>query len=154
VSHTPLLWIGQEWAASTPFLYFTDHNTELGRLVNQWEPDIARQEDSAMAEWRTKLADQVEFQQFMQWLFFTQWQALRRYANQRDIQIIGDIPIFVAYDSADVWANPDLFFLDQSGNPTVIAGVPPDFLARLASAGATHSIAGVTISPGISFVPF
>ena len=55
--------------------------------------------------------------------------ACRRYANQRGVRIIGDIPIFVAYDSADVWANPDLFFLDASGQPTVVAGVPPDYFS-------------------------
>jgi 4-alpha-glucanotransferase len=101
-----------------------------GAPWNQWEPAIAQRQASAITEWRAKLADRVRFQQFLQWLFFSQWEDLKRYANGRDIQIIGDIPIFVAFDSADVWANPDLFSLDADGNPTVIAGVPPDYFSQ------------------------
>jgi 4-alpha-glucanotransferase len=71
----------------------------------------------------------VRSQVFRQWLFFRQWSALREHAHQNGIQIIGDIPIFVAHDSADVWANPDLFFMDRKGNPTVVAGVPPDYFS-------------------------
>ncbi len=100
-----------------------------GAAWNQWDPLIARREPDAVAEWQVKLADRVRFQQFLQWLFFTQWLAVKRYANERNIQIIGDIPIFVAYDSADVWANRDLFYLDADGNPTVVAGVPPDYFS-------------------------
>ncbi len=100
-----------------------------GAPWNQWEPAIAQREPAAVGEWQSKLADRVRFQQFLQWIFFDQWQALKQYANARDIQIIGDIPIFVAYDSADVWANPDLFYLDAQGNPTVVAGVPPDYFS-------------------------
>ena len=59
-----------------------------------------------------------------------QWLALKKYANDKDIKIIGDIPIFVAFDSADVWANPELFYLDENGKPTVIAGVPPDYFSE------------------------
>src|SRR6266508_6580470 len=65
----------------------------------------------------------------MQFMFFEQWRRLKAYANERGIQIIGDIPIFVAYDSADVWANRNLFELDDDGNPTVVAGVPPDYFS-------------------------
>lgn len=95
----------------------------------QWEPALAQRQPAALAEWRAKLGEKVRFQQFLQWKFFTQWAELKRYANGRDIQIIGDIPIFVAHDSADVWANPELFYLDAQGNPTVIAGVPPDYFS-------------------------
>jgi 4-alpha-glucanotransferase len=101
-----------------------------GAAWNQWDRPIAQRQAGAMAEWRSKLIDRVRFQQFLQWQFFSQWEDVKRYANGRDIQIIGDIPIFVAYDSADVWANPDLFYLDADGNPTVIAGVPPDYFSR------------------------
>ena len=66
---------------------------------------------------------------FYQFIFFRQWHALKTYANERGIQIIGDIPIFVAYDSADVWAHPELFYLDDEGQPTVVAGVPPDYFS-------------------------
>jgi 4-alpha-glucanotransferase len=100
-----------------------------GAPWNQWDRAIARREDAAVDRWRTEQAEQIRFQEWLQWLFFKQWQQVREYANARDIKIIGDIPIFVAFDSADVWANTDLFFLDEAGDPTVIAGVPPDYFS-------------------------
>ena len=66
---------------------------------------------------------------FIQFLFFRQWGDLKRHANERGIQLIGDLPIFVSSDSADVWANPDLFHLDEHRQPTVVAGVPPDYFS-------------------------
>ena len=96
---------------------------------NEWDPAIAKRQPKALQQWRKKLADRIEFHQFNQWLFFTHWLDIKKYANEHNIKIIGDIPIFVAYDSADVWGNRDLFFLDQDGNPTVVAGVPPDYFS-------------------------
>ena len=78
---------------------------------------------------RKENAESVLRYSFYQFLFFRQWNKLRAYANGRDIQIIGDIPIFIAYDSADAWANPELFFLDENSLPTVVAGVPPDYFS-------------------------
>lgn len=75
-------------------------------------------------------AQQALDQQFIQFVFFRQWRALRRYCNERGIQILGDIPIFVSHDSADVWANPEMFDLDDSGAPRTIAGVPPDYFSE------------------------
>jgi 4-alpha-glucanotransferase len=100
-----------------------------GAPWNQWEAEIRKRESEALDEWRTKLAERIRFHQFNQWIFFSHWLDVKRYANERDIKIIGDIPIFVAYDSADVWANPDLFYLDEEGNSTVVAGVPPDYFS-------------------------
>ena len=74
----------------------------------------------------TALRTSIRRYSFYQFLFFRQWNKVRAYAHEKGIQIIGDIPIYVAYDSADVWAHPDLFFLDEGGSPTVVAGVPPD----------------------------
>ena len=82
-----------------------------------------------MNEQGSRLSNETEFHAYMQWQFFTQWRALKAHANARGIQIIGDIPIFVAYDSADVWANHAFFELDAQGNPTVVAGVPPDYFS-------------------------
>ncbi len=81
--------------------------------------------------WREKTAlpRDVRENKFIQFEFFREWNSLRRYCNERGIQIIGDIPIFVAHDSADVWANPELFDLDENGNPKTIAGVPPDYFS-------------------------
>ncbi|MCA9934453.1 MAG: 4-alpha-glucanotransferase [Ardenticatenaceae bacterium] len=106
--------------------YHADHE---GGVWNTWPADIARREPAAMKQWSEKLAEEVSRHKFLQFLFFRQWLALKQYANERDIQIVGDIPIFVAYDSADVWANPDLFFLNEDGSPQFIAGVPPDYFS-------------------------
>jgi 4-alpha-glucanotransferase len=103
-----------------------------GATWNAWDPPIARREPAAVSEWGRRLSgdpSETEFHAYMQWLFFRQWRALKQYANERDIQIIGDIPIFVAYDSADVWAHREIFELDAQGNPTVVAGVPPDYFS-------------------------
>jgi len=100
-----------------------------GTNWNAWEPAIARRDPSVIGEWASRLSYQTEFQAYMQFMFFEQWRRLKAYANERGIQIIGDIPIFVAYDSADVWANRNLFELDDDGNPTVVAGVPPDYFS-------------------------
>jgi 4-alpha-glucanotransferase len=100
-----------------------------GAPWNEWEAEIRTRQPQALVAWRERLGDRIRFQQFIQWQFLRQWLDVKRYANERDIQIIGDIPIFVAYDSADVWANPELFFLDPDGNPTVVAGVPPDYFS-------------------------
>lgn len=91
-----------------------------------WPEPLRLRDKSALQEAQSDLAESMMRFAFYQFLFFRQWNKLRAYANERGIQIIGDIPIFVAYDSADVWAHPELFFLDKKGNPTVVAGVPPD----------------------------
>src|SRR5512145_3435027 len=100
-----------------------------GAVWNTWEPEIANCDPDAMIHWKHNLNSQVQLHAYMQFLFFRQWSALKQYANELGVQIIGDIPIFVAYDSADVWANRELFFLDEAGNPTVVAGVPPDYFS-------------------------
>jgi len=106
--------------------HFVDHQ---GGVWNSWPRPIRQREPAAMAEWSDKLAKQISYQKFIQFLFFDQWFRLKNYANEKGIKIIGDMPIFVAFDSSDVWANPDLFYLDESGAATVIAGVPPDYFS-------------------------
>jgi len=94
-----------------------------------WEPALARRDAAALAAARRTHAERMHFWQFCQWRFFRQWAALKGYANGQGVQIIGDTPIFIAYLSAEVWANQHLFELDESGRPTVVAGVPPDFFS-------------------------
>ncbi|MCA9927413.1 MAG: 4-alpha-glucanotransferase [Anaerolineales bacterium] len=106
------------------------HMHDNGGVWNTWPRPIAMREPAAMQDWSEKLADDIALHKFLQFIFFRQWLELKAYANNKDIQIIGDIPIFVAFDSADVWANPDLFYLDDNGKPTVIAGVPPDYFSE------------------------
>ncbi len=100
-----------------------------GGAWSSWPDEVKKREAQAMADARQPLASSILRFSFYQFLFFRQWNALRKYANEKGIKIIGDIPIFVASDSADVWANPELFFLDEYGNPTVVAGVPPDIFS-------------------------
>ncbi len=95
-----------------------------------WEPRLARREKRALAKATVELGDDIEFWRFCQWSFFRQWRKLKQYANERGIQIIGDIPIFIAYQSAEVWARQDLFELGADSRPTVVAGVPPDFFSE------------------------
>ncbi len=100
-----------------------------GGAWNGWDPALRARKKTALTKAKKEQAVNIERFSFYQFLFFRQWTRLRKYANEKGIQIMGDIPIFVAYDSADVWANPDLFFLDEAGNPTVVAGVPPDLFS-------------------------
>src|SRR5437667_11057457 len=83
-----------------------------------------------MTKAKRELDEEIRFQKFIQLLFFKQWATVRQAAAARGLQILGDVPIYVAGDSADVWANRDLFQLDENGEPTVVAGVPPDYLSE------------------------
>jgi 4-alpha-glucanotransferase len=101
-----------------------------GKAWSDWDACLASRKKDALAKARKDLADEIAFHQFCQWLFDEQWHDVRSYANQKGIRVLGDIPIFVAYDSADVWAHQDLFALDSKGHPTVISGVPPDYFSE------------------------
>ncbi|TDX45521.1 4-alpha-glucanotransferase [Orenia marismortui] len=101
-----------------------------GRPWTEWDEEIKFREDSAMDKYKEELKDTIEFHKFMQYLFFKQWTAVKDYANEKDIKIVGDIPIFVAFDSADAWSNPEIFYFDENLNPTKVAGVPPDFFSE------------------------
>ncbi len=101
-----------------------------GRPWYEWEPDIRSRRPDALNRWRDWVAEGVRFHEFVQYAFDLQWRELRETCKERGIRLIGDIPIFVAHDSADVWAHPDLYFLDTEGWPVVMAGVPPDFFSE------------------------
>ncbi len=100
-----------------------------GGAWNGWNKSIRTRKQSAMDKARKENQESVQRYSFYQFLFFRQWNKVRAYANELDIKIVGDIPIFIAYDSADAWANPELFFLDEDSLPTVVAGVPPDYFS-------------------------
>ena len=101
-----------------------------GQAWNTWDEPLRSRDKDALETAKNDLSDDIDKQKVWQWLFYEQWLAVKAYANERDIQVIGDIPIFIAYDSADAWANPELFYFDDAGNPTVIAGVPPDYFSE------------------------
>ncbi len=94
-----------------------------------WEPGLARRDKTALSTATLALTKEIEFWRFCQWCFFRQWRKLKHYANERGVQIIGDMPIFVAYQSADVWSRQELFELGEDKMPTVVAGVPPDYFS-------------------------
>ena len=96
----------------------------------EWDPKLARREAKAIERAREELVDDIGFWRFTQFLFFRQWQEVREAAHARSIRILGDVPIYVAWDSADVWGNRELFELDAKGYPTVVAGVPPDYFSE------------------------
>lgn len=97
---------------------------------HRWDNEIALRKASALEKVRRELCDEIEFWKFAQWCFARQWTNVKLYANERGIQIIGDIPIFIAYQSADVWSHPELFYLDEKRKPSVVAGVPPDYFSK------------------------
>lgn len=100
-----------------------------GKSWLEWEEEYRIPTDETKEELKKQLASDIGYYQFLQFLFFTEWHSLKKYANEHGVQIIGDIPIFVSMDSADVWANQHLFQLDSKGYPLAVAGVPPDYFS-------------------------
>lgn len=97
-----------------------------GKSWDQWAEDIRLRWGYSMEYYQQELYFEIEFYEYLQFLFFEQWRKLKEYANSRGVRIIGDIPIYVAYDSADAWAHPELFQFDEQRRPTAVAGCPPD----------------------------
>ena len=97
-----------------------------GKPWSEWAEDIRLRWQNALDYYRRELYFEIEFQEYMQFKFYEQWAKLKAYANKKGIRIIGDIPIYVAMDSADTWANPGLFKLDENNEPAQVAGCPPD----------------------------
>lgn len=109
------------------FLALKEHFN--GSLWVEWPEDVRHRREDSLNHYRSTLAEKILKEKFLQFLFFRQWIELRKYCNDRQIQIIGDIPIYVNYDSADVWAQPDIFKLDEDRRPVFVAGVPPDYFS-------------------------
>jgi 4-alpha-glucanotransferase len=95
-----------------------------------WPREIRLRERPAVEALKTRLADRIERERFIQFVFARQWARLKHYCNGKGIRIIGDLPIYVSYDSADAWSNPEIFKLDAEGRPTTVAGVPPDYFSK------------------------
>ncbi|WP_305042565.1 4-alpha-glucanotransferase [Geoalkalibacter sp.] len=99
------------------------------RPWNLWPADLRHRDPQALTQAAEELAAELHWRKYTEFVFFTQWFALKDYANARGVQILGDIPIFVSFDSVDVWANQPLFHLDEEGDPLIVAGVPPDYFS-------------------------
>jgi 4-alpha-glucanotransferase len=112
-------------------LFMALRDTFEGASWHTWEPDIAKAKPEAKEQWRQKLSDEINFHKYLQFEFFRQWSELKRYANLHHIHIIGDIPIYVAHNSVDVWAHRDIFAIDEeTGEAALMAGVPPDYFSE------------------------
>ncbi len=113
---------------------FLSENTQkdyfFGGVWSTWPKELVKREPEALKQWTKKLGRSIDCCKFQQFEFFQEWFSLKKYANEKNIKIIGDIPIFVAYDSADTWANPRNFYMNEEGFPTIIAGVPPDYFSK------------------------
>lgn len=125
----------QKFIASNPWLedyaLFMALRDYFGGLPwNRWEKPIVLREVRARQYYKNLLAEAIEYHFFVQYVFFTQWLALKGYANEQGVKIIGDLPIFVSYDSSDAWSSPHLFELDEKGSPLKVAGVPPDYFSE------------------------
>ena len=110
-------------------LFMALETTHEGQPWWNWAPALRDRDAAALATARARHDDEVKFWSFVQWCYDNQLSELKRYANQRGIAIMGDLPIFIAHHSADCWARPDLYFLDERAQPTVVAGCPPDAMA-------------------------
>ncbi|MCU7525685.1 MAG: 4-alpha-glucanotransferase, partial [Ignavibacteria bacterium] len=111
-------------------LFMAVKDYHKGRVWAEWPEDIAFRKRAAIKEWTAKLEQEVTFYKFIQFFFFRQWIELRDYAHERGIKIIGDLPIFIAYDSVDLWANKTQFSVDRKGKLLTVAGVPPDYFSE------------------------
>lgn len=111
-------------------LFMAITEQENWREWSQWPRDLAHRKQEALQQTEKSLIDAISFWKFCQWCFARQWFLLKSYANRHGVQFIGDVPIFIAYQSADVWANQELFELDENCRPTVVAGVPPDYFSK------------------------
>lgn len=111
-------------------LFMALKNKFGGKPWNRWTPELRSRDPEALQEARLELAEEIRLHEWLQWLFYQEWGQTKTYAQSKGIQIVGDMPIFVAFDSSDVWANPQYFYLDGEGNPTVVAGVPPDYFSE------------------------
>lgn len=107
-------------------LYMAVKDSLEGISWNQWPEDLKTRKPEALAKAREELKEDISFYAFQQFWFYRQWNRLKKYANDRGIKIIGDLPIYVAFDGADAWANPDLFQFDEEATPAAVAGCPPD----------------------------
>lgn len=110
-------------------LYMACKDMHEGREWLAWEEEYRTPTPATKAKLQDKLSKEMQYYYFLQFIFQEEWSALKKYANERDVQIIGDIPLFISLDSADAWANQELFQLDSEGYPTVVAGVPPDYFS-------------------------
>ena len=122
--------MAESWWLDDYALFMALADQQNGCEWGFWPESLAKRNQHAIQRISITLAEEIDFWKFCQWSFTRQWLRLKQYAGERGIRIIGDVPIFAAYQSADVWAHQELFELDENGLPTVVAGVPPDYFSK------------------------
>jgi 4-alpha-glucanotransferase len=110
-------------------LFMAAKDAHQGKVWTEWDTALAARDHSALARWREKLSSEINAYKFWQFVFFRQWKKIQQECGSHGIRIMGDIPIYAAHDSADVWAHPEMFWLDEKGNPLKVSGVPPDYFS-------------------------
>lgn len=117
-----------EWLEDFSF-FMAAKDYHGGGLWTKWDKGLVKRDEKALISWAKKLADGINYHKFVQYTFFKQWSDVKHYANNKGIKIVGDMPIFIAYDSADLWAHKELFSIDKEGKLECVAGVPPDYFS-------------------------
>ena len=123
-------WEENSWWLEAWSLFYACRKNLKGKDWSYWEDGLLKRKRESLHLYYRTYREDIEYQRFLQFEFFKQWFALKRYANRLEIKIFGDIPLYVSYDSADVWANQDLFLLDKSRKPVLVGGVPPDYFSE------------------------
>lgn len=118
----------EDWLKDYALFMALKENSD-GAVWSSWDKEIVTRKETVLLQWEEKLSDYVLYHKYIQFQFFQQWKNLKEYANKKDIKIIGDIPIFIAYDSSDLWSNKEIFTVNEEGSLTFIAGVPPDYFS-------------------------
>ena len=123
-------WDQNSWWLEAWSLFYACRKNLKGKDWSYWEESLLRHKREALNLYYRTYRDDVEYQRFLQFIFFKQWFSLKKYANSLEIKIFGDVPIYVSYDSADVWANQEIFLLDKQRKPVMVGGVPPDYFSE------------------------
>ena len=110
-------------------LFMAAKDAHQGKVWTDWDPALAARDSLALTKWSERLSSEIAAYKFWQFEFFRQWKVIQQECEQLGIRIMGDIPIYAAHDSADVWAHPEMFWLDTKGNPQKVSGVPPDYFS-------------------------
>lgn len=123
-------WSENSWWLESYSLFYACRKNIKGKDWSFWDESLVLRKEEALNLYYRTYREDVEFQRFLQFLFFKQWFDLKKYANDLEIRIFGDIPLYVSYDSSDVWTNQDLFLLDKKKKPLMVGGVPPDYFSE------------------------
>ena len=122
-------WNIHSWWLESWSLFYACRANIVAKDWSEWDEGLKHREAATLEKYYFEYKTDVDYQRFLQFNFFKQWFALKNYANAREVKIFGDIPLYVSYDSADVWANQELFLLDEKSRPTLVGGVPPDYFS-------------------------